>query len=189
MAHPKLGKALGGVVAALFVLAVVQVGWLATRTRPERPIVPSSFAPGDQLPDVPLYRFTADSADGIGESSLHDLVPAGGCALLIFFDSACPGCERVAPDWDKKSEVRLATGGSLTVRWIAARSSDSDAVEFVRRHRLASPWFMVESLKDRRELGIRYVPFTYLVRAPAVVLGQPLPLSKVLDTLATDCGR
>lgn len=114
---------------------------------------------GDFLENVRFAAFVGPEQRQ--HASLRQIV-AGGCGLLISFVSTCPFCEDMASEWAGVSSITTKRG-NIRAAWIAVSITDSGALDFVRRHDLAQPWYALRTPNDRRVLGITGWPTLYLV--------------------------
>jgi hypothetical protein len=90
------------------------------------------------------------------DGSLRSYAHGTGPALLLFFRSTCPACERNAAQWE------ALTRSATKVRKVAfAVEAPDSAVEWARRHRLALDDILI--LRRPEDWAIPAVPATLLV--------------------------
>ncbi len=144
------------------------------------------FAIGDTLPPV-SFRSAGRTGPlnllGPKKTSLEDIVY--GCAILIFFRSTCPACEKIVQSWRYVDSLQVA-GTPLPVRWIGT-AMDPSAEEWIQRHNLGSAY--IADVTTWRTLGVRFVPVGYIVDSNKVLLARALITRKPALELPAEVER
>ena len=154
---------------ALFVgILMAQVVFIAEKRR-VRELEPVDLIPGTTVENV---RLSVHENQGLvaGAGDLWDVI-GDRCMILIFFQSSCPYCKRVADEWRGVSEVEYE-GVTVPVKWTSVMDSDLGAAQFVTQFDLPLPWFSMRGREDRMALGIVAWPKLYLLAPDGVFAGE-----------------
>jgi hypothetical protein len=165
----KLALALLGVALASQLFVILE------RARVDR-LEPRDLNPGEAIENVQFGKY-ATPGQRASHVSLVEVV-GGRCAVLFFFDSACPYCEQLAEGWADVTEVEH-DGISVPILWASILPDDPEAPRFIDRFRLPFPWLYVRGREDRMSLGITATPAIYLV-SPGGVFEQHMPREKAV---------
>ena len=156
-------------VIGLLVVALVSQVVLIAVVRPQSGPRPG-LLPGDTIPrDLPVLVLR----DPPTVQSLGHLLVRGECRLLIFFESSCPACELIAPDWEEQELLHIGEAGRAQVTWITVSPEDTGARRFLDVHGLARPGLSLTSSSAWEALGITHWPMMYLVDGQGTVLASP----------------
>lgn len=176
-------------LASLGVVLCVQVAALVHRRAAPLPKL-ATLRPGDALPDLSLDRIVASSS-GRQEVErgprLSDFVRTG-CAIVLFFESTCPACERIAPSWSNRRSI-VIDGIALPVHWVTVHRTDAGALRFAQRHGLPQPVYAVRSAADLSALGVNSWPRAYAIAGRGVYAGSLRILPEEITALPPRCFR
>lgn len=168
----RLALPLGRFLAvALGLVALAQLGLLWRRSSGSVSRVPVTVEIGDTLP-LKFGELVEESAE---PDSRH---ATSRCAILIFFRSTCPWCERYAGDWER-TDVAVLGDLWLPVFWIGSASDDS-AQAWLDRHGFHNASIIPES--DWRDVGVTGVPEFYLVDRDGTLLARGHGKRQVVDS-------
>lgn len=139
---------------------------------------------GDTLPDLQIS--TKHELSRAETSTISQLVDNSNCSLLIFFDSSCPICRDVAPDWKGKRNLQIGTT-LIPVHWIAIRQSDTEAGNFLIKYGLHKEPIFLNKGEDASKLGVAGTPTVYLVSRNMVFLGKQAQVPMGIDSIPNFC--
>jgi hypothetical protein len=141
--------------------------------------VPRAVRPGTELSGVALGHRTGGGsfprlAFGTHKTTLAKLF-SQQCGVLVFFESSCPVCRRIAERW--RGLRRLASPGAIVpVVWVEVNRDDAGAGAFRREFDLGGDGIYVRSRRDLAEFGVQLVPIAYLLdRQGRLVRGGQTP--------------
>jgi hypothetical protein len=130
---------------------------------------------GDQVP-----QHIAEAASrSIGDRDGH---PSRGCFGVIFYQSSCVACKRVAPDYSDVTQIVL-NSHPIPIVWVSA-TSDAGREAFVREHRLGPSTALAP--RRLREAGVGRVPLLYVVSPTNTLLAVSHPRREFVSALATE---
>lgn len=168
------------IVGVLVVTALIQSGLLVSaRHRKPTPVArPSVLVAGDKIPAAKLYdpwkRWPI-----LPETRLNVAFPA--CGVVVFFNSTCPACERVAPGWNGADSITVS-GTRLPVVWIGT-SSDKGASDWLGRHGFKNSYLVKAT--DWRQLNVDFVPQVFIV-ANGMLFDRAIGRREVVEQLAIE---
>jgi len=146
--------------------AVLQGAWLLSKRVDRQEGAPRPYAKGQVLPRMTFRKALGSPWERLRRPHLDGLIQ--GCALLIFFRSTCPACERLAPEWGGQPVVQIADV-VLPVFWIGA-ADDSGAQAWLERHSLRNG-LLARERTWRQDLRVSYVPQYYILAPGRLLVG------------------
>jgi len=177
-------------VALLALGATVQFGFIVRQRTKTTPAF-AQVSLGDTLRDVRLEVLritTADAGDVLEQheewTSLHRIVPEGGCSLIVFYSPTCPGC--VMQGRDLISAIRSDGPGYPPVEWVAVNGTPEALSAFLDTTGVRQPVLRLADNKDVFRLGVTSVPYGLMLTADAVVRGFVVVPAEV-PTVTENC--
>lgn len=172
----------------LLVLSVgILIVQLAIRTkgspRPSVPVSTVAIKVGDTLADVPLTALLGSPNSSV---SLGEVLANSPCSILSFFDSTCPICIDVAPDWSEVKNV-IIQDVAVPVYWVSIDPGDSGAERFLEKYRLPSPSFTILNPADIGLIGVTGTPTFFLVGGEGVFYRRLEPNPKSIKEFPLAC--
>ena len=148
---------------------------------PRRSAVPiRQWLPGDTLPDATL-------TEGPSELPLTlSSVVRERCATIVFFQSTCAACHKIAPLW-KGLESLMMGGDTLPVYWVSVGEVDSSGVAFRSQYQLPSRDLRMSAAEARNALGVTWWPTVYIVGPGGVLVRKPEALPNDIRQAALGC--
>ncbi|MDH5760765.1 MAG: hypothetical protein OEZ65_14350 [Gemmatimonadota bacterium] len=152
--------------------------WELKRGRSQNPANEStgaSFAADDSV----FHRLLdGGSADRETLRSINDMV-AEGCGLVYFFDPECKACNKYAPSW-AGNEVVGAGDVELPLIWISIRDEPARIAAYVSKYQLAGNVFALSERYTPSQIGLAYVPQSFVVSSEGEILSWGGHLPEIL---------
>src|SRR5690606_27446920 len=167
------------ITLALIIGAFVQAATALNRSRAADE-VGRLLEIGDYLPKVAVDRLPGFDGEAGGPLYITELTP-GGCVLIAFYHSQCPGCRTIAPEW-RGMDVLTRDGQTIPIIWIAVEQADTGAAEFLASHELSGS-YVIRSDRDLRKLGVDHVPLFYLATGFGVLVRKPIYFTSAIQNL------
>lgn len=173
-------------VALLSIAAIGQFGFILYDRIEATPDPTVPFALGDTVPGFELRALSSGVRHTL--SSLRS-----PCALVVFYSSSCPACERRVPEWRAKKRLAVA-GTDVPVYWVTSHK-DRGGAEWAHRNELNG--FAVKHKTLTRAARVEYVP-QYMLLGPrnelllygVVLPGTPQLLADtIVPQVVEQCSR
>jgi hypothetical protein len=175
--RPTLDKFSNLAIMLMAGLLVLQL-WEMRRVRTEGHAVGGdsvSFAPDDAV----FHQFVdGGRADGEPLISMGDMVPEG-CGLVYFFDPECKACNKYASGW-AGMEVVGADDLPLPLSWISIRDDADEIDRYISKYQLGGKVFALDARYRPSQIGIAYVPQSFVVSSQGEVLSWGGHLPEIL---------